>query len=698
MKILYGSVDVTKYVTSYKKKGDYQEGIILGQTPSYEIEVKVKNKNGIFGDLSQVFTVFEGENKTGVFTVYEKPQKYTNTIKLVLYDNMLKLNPRYMSALDYDSENGVTIKDQLNEIASLTGLSIVYSNLPSHVLNKKVTWYDNTLSMRNHVGWIAEIAGCNVEINSNGAVIFKEISTGYNFEIIRIGDLESEESWIVSRVCFNNGLVLYEKGNNTKNTLYISENNPYCDDQTLIDYIYNKYNGLSLMGISKIKIRGIRDLRLGDVVKYNNVRFIVLSLTANEFGGEAYPIYEIGGVLPTKAEEMVENRVDTSVKIRRLQVLHDQTNAALSIVAKDVSDNSKKIGTLELTTTSITTRVENTEKGLDGIDKRVASAEQKITDSAIVSAVRNSTEYKNDQSALETKITQSADSISSEVSKKVGNDEIISKINQTAEEIQIEASRINLIGAVTAECLKVDKLSAINADLGTITAGEIAGGVKITSKDGDDTGLVIDLARITLDSGKSTDDTYHYEFGLLGIQAKQNVPGIFNGEFIALPHRIKLSGAMQGETDKTIFKADVYDEIVECYNLKVTNEFVGLNSMIANLGYLGKSAFNKIWKTHTFASSTSMASTGLSVEIPANSYYVMTIVAQYHESIPKKLRVEESPIAQGVVGLVGETGSHISTTVSGYTLENNKSTFTIKAQYESAKTNSILVMGFYVTL
>lgn len=47
-------------------------------------------------------------------------------------------------------------------------------------------------------------------------------------------------------------------------------------------------------------------------------------------------------------------------------------------------------------------------------------------------------------------IRQTADSINTEVSKKVNGDEIISKINQSAENISIEANKINLNGAVTA--------------------------------------------------------------------------------------------------------------------------------------------------------------------------------------------------------------------------------------------------------
>lgn len=57
---------------------------------------------------------------------------------------------------------------------------------------------------------------------------------------------------------------------------------------------------------------------------------------------------------------------------------------------------------------------------------------------------------------------QKADEITQVVSKKVGTDEIISKINQTAEKITIDASKLNLTGYVTIENLKGSGTTEIN--------------------------------------------------------------------------------------------------------------------------------------------------------------------------------------------------------------------------------------------
>ena len=107
---------------------------------------------------------------------------------------------------------------------------------------------------------------------------------------------------------------------------------------------------------------------------------------------------------------------------------------------------------------------EDVENDISQIETRITSAEQKITDDAIVSTVRKSTLYKND------------------LNGKVNSTEIISTINQTAEAIKIQASKIQLEGLVTAnsyfKILTNGSIEAVNGKFtGTITAtsGTIGG-------------------------------------------------------------------------------------------------------------------------------------------------------------------------------------------------------------------------------
>lgn len=74
------------------------------------------------------------------------------------------------------------------------------------------------------------------------------------------------------------------------------------------------------------------------------------------------------------------------------------------------------------------------------------------------------TDVEND---LSSQIKQTAESITLEVSKKVGNDEIISKINQSAEAVMIEANKINLKGTIVVGDLAENSGIAKSGDIPT---------------------------------------------------------------------------------------------------------------------------------------------------------------------------------------------------------------------------------------
>lgn len=96
--------------------------------------------------------------------------------------------------------------------------------------------------------------------------------------------------------------------------------------------------------------------------------------------------------------------------------------------------------------------------------------------------------YADDKATqLESKITQTAGSIVSTVSQKVGKDEIISSINQSAESIKINANKVNITGFVTFDNLKNSGETTINGSnitTGSISASLIKGG-KLILQPGD---------------------------------------------------------------------------------------------------------------------------------------------------------------------------------------------------------------------
>lgn len=109
------------------------------------------------------------------------------------------------------------------------------------------------------------------------------------------------------------------------------------------------------------------------------------------------------------------------------QYAESAAETAESNAKQDTADKLKDYST----TTEMNTRINATAEGISAeVSRKLQSY--------------STTEQMNSA------IRQTADSINTEVSKKVNDDEIISKINQSAENVSIEANKINLNGAVTA--------------------------------------------------------------------------------------------------------------------------------------------------------------------------------------------------------------------------------------------------------
>lgn len=119
---------------------------------------------------------------------------------------------------------------------------------------------------------------------------------------------------------------------------------------------------------------------------------------------------------------------------------------------------------------------------------------------------------------LSSSITQTKDEINLEVSKKVDNDEIISTINQSAEEVKIKANKIGLEGYTTInEGFSVDENGNACMNNATITGGNITiydtssgnANIKFVDKDNPNMYSTVASHRIKLQSSQNNIDIYN---------------------------------------------------------------------------------------------------------------------------------------------------------------------------------------------
>ena len=368
MFIKYGDLDVTHRLTEYKSSISFANGYIIGNVPTMQLNLKFDNYDGILDDLDTdtYWEVQENENcEVRYFKVYDQPEKYTKSLSLKLYDNNYELDVPYATQLSYP----VTIKDQLDEIETLTGFSIVRTNIPMYVLEKEVSWYDNTIVIRNYLGWIAELFGANVFASGKGSLGFVQVTKDVFAKTDTLTNYEKNELYSVSRVYYENGINPLEKGDTTGNTVFLDSNNLYLtDEQDIIDKLYDQLNGLIFNQAKSISMISIDNLLPGYLVNYNDeFDFMVTDISITYKGGE-FSITDVDGSVATKNEERVIKKTTNSTRIRKLQITQDQEKSRLDIVAKEQEGLNKKVGELSLSNEEFKTKIENIESKLDDVD------------------------------------------------------------------------------------------------------------------------------------------------------------------------------------------------------------------------------------------------------------------------------------------------------------------------------------------
>ncbi len=357
IKILYGTTDISDYLLSFESTIEFEKNKLIGNTPSVKVDIEIDNYNKVINDYSQPIYVYDEDTKIGTYHICDAPETTDKKMKITIYDSMMSLNKPYLTKMTYPC----TVNDQIVEMEKLAGVKINYHTLPSSLLNKEINWYDNTINMRLFIGWIAECAGMNVFVDANGIINFQSLSRQQTNEI-SLNDIETYtlcNDVMISRVEFNNGLKLLERGEATKDTLYISSDNPYIEDQAEIERIYDMYQGLSFKSATSIKIIEIPELKPGNIIQYDIYHWMPMSIKTVYHGGE-YAIQEINGEFSSKEYQVLSRQIGESAKIRMLTIEVNRNSNEVKIVAKEQDGLNKAYAQLVLDTNAIKQDVKKT--------------------------------------------------------------------------------------------------------------------------------------------------------------------------------------------------------------------------------------------------------------------------------------------------------------------------------------------------
>ena len=168
-------------------------------------------------------------------------------------------------------------------------------------------------------------------------------------------------------------------------------------------------------------------------------------------GGQAKVVRRINKNGTIKSTETIENLGEYSIRLKNGTNKISIKNYTATIKAKYAIQNDYT----EIFSTKVETKtaIEQTAEDIDiSVNKKLESYSTttemntaiNLKADSITSSVSKSYATKNELTTAKTEIKQTTDSISSVVSNKVGNNEIISKINQSSETVGINANKIKL--------------------------------------------------------------------------------------------------------------------------------------------------------------------------------------------------------------------------------------------------------------
>lgn len=265
------------------------------------------------------------------------------------------------------------------------------------------------------------------------------------------------EEYKISRVAYENGTESFKFGDETRNTLWLNQENLFIVEEEQVQNIYNKLEGLVINSFEGTSIID-PTIDMGDMLIIGGKPIIYqgqMSLSGRF-------IADIKSKMSIKQrQETTTKRTSQKLVNRKVQSRIDEVEGKITQLVQEQDKTSQKLSKHEQTIDSISDAVSSVETKLENdysttvemnslIDQRANSITSTVTEiakeeasSSANSAVNSKLSNYYTKTQTDSRISQTASSITSEVNKKVGNDEWSTKIQQSYSDIQIAWNKIS---------------------------------------------------------------------------------------------------------------------------------------------------------------------------------------------------------------------------------------------------------------
>lgn len=528
--IIQGGLKIDRYCVTNSK-------IEVGSAVASELSLKLRNYDGRFNDVSfegavlnvkigiKLSSVLEGAMlgkgilgrmilgsassdqdvayvPCGLFIVDTPPRKLS-TISISALDYMVLFDREVnVSALSFP----IHVDALIQKICSICNVTLAtdFSALPNHYFsigglpdtNQKLTY-------RQLLQWCAQLTGTCAFMDGSGRLVLK----WYEQTGVTITASERYSSDMLENDITVTGFTCDDGKGNT----YLSGTADYTLDLSDCGFLTNAYEGV-LKELQAARggfayrpysatIKSAPYLFPLDMIRYKDkdgvvhdtiVTNVTLALNCNTAISGAGETVTSSSYAQSTSGVTSQQAATDRANLEKINQTATQTNQTKNDLTQFKTQYSSDF---EKTQAAIESRVtkETYQTDMAGVSTRIGAAETKISQNADAITLRATKEElataKSDAidsaaadatskaTAAESNAKSYADAqlkvTNEKIETKVSKGDIASTINQTAQSVQIEASKINLKGAVTTEDISADGLNAKVIQAGTITATEI---------------------------------------------------------------------------------------------------------------------------------------------------------------------------------------------------------------------------------
>lgn len=528
--IIQGGLKIDRYCVTNSK-------IEVGSAVASELSLKLRNYDGNFNNVSfegavlnvkigiKLSSVLEGATlgkgilgrmilgsassdqdvayvPCGLFIVDTPPRKLS-TISVSALDYMVLFDREVnASALSFP----IHVDALIQKICSICNVTLAtdVSVLPNHYFsigglpdtNQKLTY-------RQLLQWCAQLTGTCAFMDGSGRLVLK----WYEQTGVTITASERYSSDMLENDITITGFTCDDGKGNT----YLSGTADYTLDLSDCGFLTNAYEGV-LKELQATRggfayrpysatIKSAPYLFPLDMIRYKDkdgvvhdtiVTNVTLALNCNTAISGAGETVTSSSYAQSTSGVTSQQAATDRANLEKINQTATQTNQTKNDLTQFKTQYSSDF---EKTQAAIESRVtkETYQTDMAGVSTRIGAAETKISQNADAITLRATKEElataKSDAinsaaadatskaTAAESNAKSYADAqlkvTNEKIETKVSKGDIASTINQTAQSVQIEASKINLKGAVTTEDISADGLNAKVIQAGTITATEI---------------------------------------------------------------------------------------------------------------------------------------------------------------------------------------------------------------------------------